>query len=206
MIFRVRHADRTAYFSTASLREQPAVAVTQRRHTASWENIRSMGRQSAPRLPVSSPRQQTGVGQLSWASSPAVRPNIQADRGRDTGPEMKLRRLLYSAGFRYRVDWPMSGDRRRRIDIAFPKRKIAIFVDGCFWHRCPAHYVSPKANAGFWDSKIQGNVDRMLGLRPSSSPRGGWSCVSGNMRSHGRWQNVSMSRYGMFTSLRLSPG
>jgi DNA mismatch endonuclease (patch repair protein) len=118
-----------------------------------------MGRQAVPRLPISSPRQ-TGDGQLSWASSPAVRKNMQANRARDSGPEMKLRRLLYSAGFRYRVDWPMPGDRRRRIDIAFPKRKIGIFVDGCFWHRCPAHYVSPKANAEFWDNKIQGNVDR----------------------------------------------
>ncbi len=100
---------------------------------------------SAPRLPISTPRQQTGDGQVSWASSPAVRRNMQANRGRDTGPEMKLRRQLYAAGFRYRVDWPMPGDRRRRIDIAFPGRKIAVFIDGCFWHRCPAHYVPPKA-------------------------------------------------------------
>lgn len=85
---------------------------------------------------------------------------MQANRGRDTGPELKLRRLLHAAGFRYRVDWPMPGDRRRRIDIAFPRRKIAVFVDGCFWHRCAAHYVSPKANADFWDVKIRGNADR----------------------------------------------
>ncbi len=119
-----------------------------------------MDRQSGPRLPKSSPRQQTGDRQLSWASSPSVRRTMQANRGRDTGPEMKLRRLLYAAGFRYRVDWPMPGDRRRRIEIAFPGRKIAVFVDGCFWHRCPAHYVPPKANADFWSIKIQSNVER----------------------------------------------
>jgi DNA mismatch endonuclease, patch repair protein len=119
-----------------------------------------MDRQCAPRLPISSPRLQTYDDRLSWASSPAVRKNMQANRGRNTGPEMKLRRLLYAAGFRYRVDWPMPDDRRRRIDIAFPGRKIAVFVDGCFWHRCPAHYVPPKAHAGFWDIKIRGNTER----------------------------------------------
>jgi DNA mismatch endonuclease, patch repair protein len=85
---------------------------------------------------------------------------MQANRGRNTGPEMRLRRLLHAAGLRYRVDWPMPGDQRRRIDIAFPSRKIAVFVDGCFWHRCPAHYVQPKANADFWDTKIRGNAER----------------------------------------------
>lgn len=124
------------------------------------ENIRCMDRRSAPRLPISQLRQRAGDGQLSWASSPAVRRNMQANRGRDTGPELKLRHLLHAAGFRYRVDWPMPGDRRRRIDIAFTRRKIAVFVDGCFWHRCPTHYVSPKANADFWDIKIRGNAER----------------------------------------------
>jgi DNA mismatch endonuclease, patch repair protein len=118
-----------------------------------------MNRQSAG-PPLSPYRQQVDDGQLSWASSPAVRRNMQANRGRDTGPELKLRRLLHAAGFRYRVDWPIPDDRRRRIDIAFPRRKIAVFVDGCFWHRCPSHYVSPKANADFWDTKIRGNTDR----------------------------------------------
>ena len=121
---------------------------------------RGMNRQSAARPPISLHGHQADDGQLSWASSLTVRRNMQANRGRDTGPELKLRRLLHAAGFRYRVDWPMPGDRRRRIDIAFPRRKIAVFVDGCFWHRCAAHYVSPKANADFWDVKIRGNADR----------------------------------------------
>jgi DNA mismatch endonuclease, patch repair protein len=124
------------------------------------ENTRGMDRRSVARLKISPPPQQTEDGQLSWASSPAVRRNMQANRGRDTGPELKLRHLLHAAGLRYRVDWPVPNDRRRRMDIAFTRRKIAVFVDGCFWHRCPAHYVSPQANADFWDIKTRGNAER----------------------------------------------
>ena len=54
----------------------------------------------------------------------------------------------------------MPGYQRRRIDIAFTRRKVAVFVDGCFWHRCPIHYVPPQANATFWDAKIRGNTER----------------------------------------------
>jgi len=96
----------------------------------------------------------------SWASSFAVRRNMQANRGRDTGPEMELRRVLHRAGLRYRVHFPVPTDRRRRIDIAFTRSKLAVFVDGCFWHRCPKHYIAPKAHGSFWDSKIRGNVER----------------------------------------------
>jgi DNA mismatch endonuclease (patch repair protein) len=85
---------------------------------------------------------------------------MQANRGRDTGPELQLRHLLHAAGFRYRIHWPVPEDRRRRIDIAFTRRKVAVFVDGCFWHRCPTHYVAPQANATFWEAKIRGNAER----------------------------------------------
>lgn len=85
---------------------------------------------------------------------------MQANRGRDTGPELQLRRLLHTAGLRYRVHWPVPGDRRRRIDIAFTRSKVAVFVDGCFWHRCPDHYSAPKANGDFWDAKIRKNAER----------------------------------------------
>jgi DNA mismatch endonuclease, patch repair protein len=96
----------------------------------------------------------------SWASSPAVRRNMQANRGRDTGPEKQLRHLLHASGLRYRIHWPVPADRRRRIDIAFTRYKVAVFVDGCFWHRCPSHYVAPKAHAVFWDTKTKGTTER----------------------------------------------
>ena len=85
---------------------------------------------------------------------------MKANRRRDTSPEMTLRRALHAAGLRYRVDFPLPFDRRRRADIVFTKQKVAVFVDGCFWHRCPEHYTSPKANAAFWAEKAARNVAR----------------------------------------------
>ncbi|MFW5473148.1 very short patch repair endonuclease [Knoellia sp. CPCC 206450] len=73
---------------------------------------------------------------------------------RDTRPEMELRRALHARGYRYRVQSPVPGLPRRRIDIAFPRRKVAIFVDGCFWHGCPDHCRIPSTNREWWEWKI----------------------------------------------------
>lgn len=64
-------------------------------------------------------------------------------RSRDTKPEVMLRRTLWQRGLRYRIHSDLPG----RPDIVFPSRKIVIFVDGCFWHRCPQHWKAPKNNA-----------------------------------------------------------
>ena len=77
-------------------------------------------------------------------------------RGRDTQPEILLRKALWSAGYRYRLKSKLPG----KPDILFPGRKVAIFVDGCFWHGCPDHSARPKTNAVFWSSKIDKNIDR----------------------------------------------
>lgn len=82
------------------------------------------------------------------------------NRRRDTGPEVVVRRLLHGAGKRYRVDFPMPGARRRRIDIAFTRARVAVFVDGCFWHGCPEHYTVPRRNALYWAEKVQRNQRR----------------------------------------------
>lgn len=74
-----------------------------------------------------------------------------------TGPEILVRRLLFRAGFRYRVQYPVPGRSRRSIDIAFPARKLAIFIDGCFWHGCKEHRNIPANNAQWWAEKIQAN-------------------------------------------------
>ncbi|WP_255410965.1 very short patch repair endonuclease [Blastococcus sp. TF02A-30] len=79
---------------------------------------------------------------------------------RDNGPEMAVRRLLHAAGLRYRVAWPVPGQRRRTIDIAFTRARLAVFIDGCFWHGCPLHATSPKANAAWWAEKIATNQAR----------------------------------------------
>jgi DNA mismatch endonuclease (patch repair protein) len=79
-------------------------------------------------------------------------------RGKDTTPEMRLRGLLWSLGLRYRLGLRVLGVRP---DLVFPGTKLAIFVDGCFWHGCPEHYVRPRSdNAAFWASKLKENVER----------------------------------------------
>ncbi|MFJ3552050.1 very short patch repair endonuclease [Streptomyces sp. NPDC090114] len=79
---------------------------------------------------------------------------------RDTAPEVAVRRLLHAAGLRYRVNVPVPGMARRTIDIVFPKAKIAVFMDGCFWHGCPQHATSPKSNAEWWRAKLDKNMAR----------------------------------------------
>jgi DNA mismatch endonuclease (patch repair protein) len=96
----------------------------------------------------------------SWATSEAVRKNMQANRGRDTTPELTVRRLLHARGLRYRVNLPVPAARRRTIDIAFTRSRLAVFIDGCFWHGCPEHFQLPKSNTAFWDTKISRNRDR----------------------------------------------
>lgn len=93
-------------------------------------------------------------------SSRAALKRMQAARPRDTGPEVSLRRCLHAAGLRFRVDMPVLLEVRRRADIVFPGAKVAVFVDGCFWHCCPLHRTFPKANAAWWAEKLRTNRDR----------------------------------------------
>lgn len=77
-------------------------------------------------------------------------------RNKDTLPELQLRRALWGLGFRYRLRTHLPG----RPDIVFRRERIAIFVDGCFWHKCPIHYRDPTTNASTWESKIARNIER----------------------------------------------
>lgn len=83
-----------------------------------------------------------------------------AAKRRDTKPEMALRSALHKMGLRYRVDYPPIPGMRQRADIVFTKAKVAVFVDGCFWHGCPIHGTWPKANAEWWRVKIEANMQR----------------------------------------------
>jgi DNA mismatch endonuclease, patch repair protein len=93
------------------------------------------------------------------ASSDEVSRRMKATRQRDTPGELSLRAALTALGLRYRVDYRLPGT-RRRADVAFPGRKIAVFVDGCFWHGCPEHGTWPRKNADWWREKIEGNRRR----------------------------------------------
>lgn len=85
---------------------------------------------------------------------------MKATRQRDTAAEVALRRELHRRGHRYRVDIaPISG-LRRRADVVFTRSRVAVYVDGCFWHRCPEHATDPKSNASWWSQKLQENVRR----------------------------------------------
>lgn len=79
---------------------------------------------------------------------------------KDTGAELAVRRLLHAAGLRYRVEYPVPGMARRRLDMAFTRAKVAILIDGCFWHGCPVHATQPKANAEWWRQKLDRNIAR----------------------------------------------
>jgi DNA mismatch endonuclease, patch repair protein len=93
------------------------------------------------------------------ASSPDALRRMKSQRQRDTAAETALRSLLYRRGFRFRVDYALP-HLRRRADVAFPRLRVAVFVDGCFWHGCPEHGTWPKENAEWWRAKIEGNRRR----------------------------------------------
>ena len=83
--------------------------------------------------------------------------NMSRIRGKNTGPEVRLRKLLWSQGVRgYRIHYNLPG----KPDIVFTKKKIAIFIDGCYWHKCPVCFQEPETQKEFWMKKIQSNVDR----------------------------------------------
>lgn len=85
---------------------------------------------------------------------------MQANRRRDTSPEMRLRRALHGMGYRYFVDRRALPDVRWKADLVFPGRRVAVFVDGCYWHGCPEHYSVPNVNREYWGPKIERNKER----------------------------------------------
>lgn len=85
---------------------------------------------------------------------------MRATARRDTLPERRLRTVLHRRGLRYFVDRPPLAGMRRRADVVFPRARVAVFVDGCFWHGCPTHGTQPRANAEWWRDKLEGNKRR----------------------------------------------
>jgi DNA mismatch endonuclease (patch repair protein) len=86
---------------------------------------------------------------------------MKANRRVDTRPEVALRSALHRMGYRYRKDVPLVvGGRKCRPDIVFARKRVAVFVDGCFWHCCPLHGHQPRVNTGYWEKKLRRNVER----------------------------------------------
>lgn len=90
-------------------------------------------------------------------STPQTSRRMAKIRQKGTAAEVALRRELHRSGLRYRVDFTVLRKPRRVADVAFPGLRIAVFVDGCFWHGCPEHATWPKQNAEFWRQKIEAN-------------------------------------------------
>lgn len=91
-------------------------------------------------------------------------------KGKNTRPELMLRKSLWREGLRYRLNSKLPG----KPDMVFVSKKVAIFVDGCFWHCCPEHGSKPKSNESFWHKKLQRNIERDIIVNEQLHNKG-WS-------------------------------
>ena len=106
-------------------------------------------------MPDTEPYKALAVPVAPVPSSPAVRAVFQANRGKDTGPELALRRALFAQGLRFLVHATPEGlSKRRRVDVLLRGSRIAVLVHGCFWHCCPEHFVMPVRNRDWWEAKF----------------------------------------------------
>ncbi|WP_137725742.1 very short patch repair endonuclease [Prescottella subtropica] len=110
------------------------------------------------------------------STDPATSARMRKQRRRDTAPEIALRRELHRRGARFFVDRAPLPGLRRRADLVFPRKRVAVYVDGCFWHSCPQHATAPKRNAQWWADKLAANVvrDRDTDVRLTAA---GWRVV-----------------------------
>jgi len=115
------------------------------------------------------------VGQ-SWATSPATRRAMQANRRRDTAPEMAIRRLVHARGLRYLVDTRPLRTARHSADMIFTRARVAVFIDGCWWHGCAEHYRPPASNATYWSGKVARNRERDR-LADRTLSEAGWTVI-----------------------------
>lgn len=109
-------------------------------------------------------------------SSEAALKRMQAAKPRDTAPEKALCSALHRKGLRFRIDQKLIEGLNRKADIVFRSVKVAVFVDGCFWHGCPIHGTQAKANAEFWKNKIEHNQARDLDTNVQLK-KAGWRVV-----------------------------
>jgi DNA mismatch endonuclease, patch repair protein len=112
----------------------------------------------------------------SWASSAAVARSMRSNRRRDTTPELEVRRILFARGLRYRVDFAPGINKRRRADVVFTTFRVAVFIDGCFWHGCRLHATVPRTNVDYWIPKLARNVARDMDTTAQLVDQG-WSVL-----------------------------
>lgn len=113
----------------------------------------------------------------SWASNAETRRSMLGNKRTDTKPEIVLRSALHSSGLRFRKDYRIDlGRAKVRPDIVFTRAKVAVFVDGCFWHCCPVHGTQPKTNSDYWALKLARNVQRDL-QQNNALTEAGWIVI-----------------------------
>ena len=127
-------------------------------------------------------------------SSEAALKRMKAAKPRDTAPEKALRSALHRRGLRFRIDERPVKDLNRRADIVFRSAKVAVFVDGCFWHGCPIHGTQAKANAEFWKNKFEQNKARDLDTNEQLE-KAGWRVV--RVWEHEDPERVSQEIYAL---------
>jgi DNA mismatch endonuclease (patch repair protein) len=132
-------------------------------------------------------------------SSEAALKRMQAAKPRDTAPEKALRSALHSRGLRFRIDQKLIKELNRKADIVFRSVKVAVFVDGCFWHGCPIHGTQAKANAEFWQNKIEQNQVRDLDTN-NRLKKAGWRIV--RVWEHEDPERVSKKIYSLIVKRR----
>lgn len=110
------------------------------------------------------------------ASSLLIRDRMRAQRTRDTAAERALRSALHRRGLRFRINQKLPGLSRKTFDVLFPRQRVVVLVDGCFWHACPTHATWPRANAEWWKNKIEENQRRDRATNESLNAAG-WTVV-----------------------------
>lgn len=124
---------------------------------------------------------------------------MRGNKSRDTAPELAVRRLVHAMGLRYRVNARPLPQLRRTADLVFPRRQIAVFIDGCFWHGCPIHHRQPTANVDYWVAKVERNRARDRGTDAALSDAG-WTVL--RYWAHEEPERVADEIYTVVTARR----
>ena len=127
----------------------------------------------------------------------AARKTVQGNRGRDTKAELAVRRIVHAQGLHYRVNARPEPGIRWTADLLFTRARVAVFIDGCFWHGCPALFTMPATNTAFWLLRLTTTCNGMRTRLPPWRIEDGSCCASGSTRSPCRWPFVSPKRYEM---------
>lgn len=143
----------------------------------------------------------TGVHAVPYPRplSNEVSKRMRANHRSDTKPELALRSALHARGLRFRKDFPIrTGPRLVRPDVVFTRKRVAVFLDGCFWHACPEHGTAPQRNSAYWSQKLKQNIERDLAVNRVLA-EAGWAVIR-------IWEHESPTEAAALIAERVSRG